>query len=419
MIDTKRAILICVLIFISFNLIDAINIKIHRSKIVGATCAATMNSLKGGNKKFTAAIQIAQNMFRDMSSSSSGEVRNKFRKDFSRVLSKISSFTNTDAKELAFYKLAEVTSTSVEDIEKAYSSSGANLATDLTLTGTQQAQNGICDAFSDVINELTTNMKKHQNNNDLAADAAGMALKVVGAGLTAGAAAATAGASVVATGIITAIQGVNSIPDSTFFNSKLNAVMRTIRIQIWEYLRTLISPGKITLATLSTSGDATVTGKDVCAAIKSCPSSPNAGLCAAGKIVDETKFTSPDVAQPIIQTKTIPPSMCNTPIVFSGNNLNWQIKCDPNVALKVINEIRGALLSVITKDDRDNFRKDCREGQEPTYRIASGQTIWTSAIKAYFKWTEEDNFNNNINKFPNIFPNTEKVIQYINSDQNN
>jgi hypothetical protein len=60
--------------------------------------------------------------------------------------------------------------------------------------------------------------------------------------------------------------------------------------------------------------------------------------------------------------------------------------CNPKKPLKMLDNLKYAFHSLITKDDREKFRKACRTNQdEKTFRISTGKTVWEAAIEVFEK----------------------------------
>jgi len=313
------SLLIIVLLTVNVDAIDTL-FKNRLDRINSVKCQTALSNLTpDGNSLFTASIQLAQNMFRDMATSSSGEVRNKFRKDISRMMQKIqdTNLLTIDAKLFTLFKALEDTGVSIEDAGKK--ATGVDFSSPIKLKNDKDPKNkNLCVSFQDAADELVNKMEQHQNNNDLMASVAALTVKLIGAGLSAGAAAASAGTSVVGSGIFTALAGADGLADASWFSSKLNSIMRVTRSRVWGSLGAIANPEPLKLSYKDGTNTVTLTCNP-------------AGVV---NILNDLKF----VFKSLI-TKTD----------------------------------RDA----IRADCREGGDKD------GTYRISSGQTAWKNAIKAF------------------------------------
>jgi len=219
------------------------NLERQRRKVDPTKCISTIvkygKDAKDGKGFFIGSIQLMQNMFRDMATSSSGEVRNKFRKDIARIFKGFKDSLNINDGLLKLILSLEGTGTSIADAEKK--SKGIDFATPITIKKVQGTNP--CSALYGIIDDLVTKMQLHQQKDKLIVDILDKSLAVIKAGLSVTSdVAEDTGIGIAATVGIKAAQAALDQVDSSWFKSKLNSIMRVTRTAFWNAVATVVNP---------------------------------------------------------------------------------------------------------------------------------------------------------------------------------
>jgi hypothetical protein len=238
-----KIILLLSLLTLAFG-IDTVRTLITR-RVNDKECVdVIVNKINGGkgNPLLTGAISIMQNVFRDMATSSSGEVRNKLRKDISRIFQKISKSIDIDTLLIDAIKKLEKTSISIEDAAKLVN--GLNFDKEIT-----SKDKDICSAVRGAIDDVLTGMELNTLKDELVTKVIDFSLKLVKAGLgVASDTASDTGIGVAASVGIKALQAALDLIDSSWFSSQLNKIMRISRASLWKSIAAVVEPQKFQIS---------------------------------------------------------------------------------------------------------------------------------------------------------------------------